>query len=225
MATSIRTLFENKPLQAILATFIVITALFLSTDTSPQTIAPVILVFVAVVTYNVVDDLYDIPQGSNWIVYGASLTIAGVYLAVNDLGRWGSGLFILAGLWFVFDGVTTIRVGPYQTAPGYLSDPDENIGEVMLRMQTLNVVYNSLEDASEPKTATDLVTDLDLTESRVEDALQFLTSKGRIEQVGDQYRVESSRWARMYPVRQFLVWLPRRIIRPFVRAFSSSYSR
>lgn len=49
----------------------------------------------------------------------------------------------------------------------------------MLRMQTLNVVYQALRTADEPLTVSQLATDVDLTESRSPQRLNFSKPRGR----------------------------------------------
>lgn len=167
--------------------------------------------------HEAIDETYGLPEGSSWRVFGASVFVAGAYLAVVDLAPWVGGLLALAGFWIVFDGVTAIQYGAARTTHEYVSDLDDEAGETMLRMQTLNVVYQALKDAAEPQTPEEVATDLDLTESRVERALGFLDSEGRIEQIGDRYRAEPPRWERVTPFVEFLGWLPRRVSRPFRR--------
>ena len=55
-----------------------------------------------------------------------------------------------------------------------MSGLDDETGEVMFRLQTLNVVYQTLEEASEPQTAAEIATACGLTESRAESALGYL---------------------------------------------------
>ncbi len=223
MAHRLASLHEDKFLRVIVATVVVLGGFVTFTEMTLRSIVPILVIFVAVEAHNVVDEMYALPAGSNGLAYGASVFIAGVYVAaIHPPNSWIGGLLALVGLWFVFDGVTIIKDEPSRTEHEYVSDLDDEMGEVMHRMQTLNVVYQALRDTSEPKTATELATDLDLTESRVGSALGFLQSKGRIEQVGNQYRAEPPRWGRVTPVVQFLVWLPRRVSRPFRRVATNA---
>jgi len=217
MASRIGSLYENKILRTVVGTVGVLVALVLFTEMTPRTVAPITFIFGAMMAHEAIDEAYGLPEGANWLAYGASLFVAGIYLAVADLAPWVGGLLALAGLWFVFDGATTIRYGASRTTHEYVSDLDDESGETMLRMQTLNVVYQALKDTAEPQSPEELATDLDLTESRVERALGFLDSEGRIEQLGGQYRAESPRWGRVTPIVEFFVWLPRRVVRPFRR--------
>lgn len=222
MAPGFAALYENKPLRTIVGTVGVLVALVAFTEITLQTVAPVAFIFIALMAHDVVDETHDLPEGTNWIVYGASVAVAGTYIAVADLTPWVGGLLALAGLWFVVDGATAIRYGPSRTKHEYVSDLDDEMGELMLRIQTLNVVYQTLADAPEPQTAEALATDVNLTESRVESALGYLESTGRVERVGNQYRAEPPRWGRVTPGVEFLVWLPRRVVRPFHRVAANA---
>jgi len=223
MAPRIGSLYKNKNLRTILGTLGVLTAFVVFTEMTLRTIVPVAFIFFAVMGHDVVDETYDLPEGTNWFAYGASVVVVGAYFAVAGPTPWVGSLIALAGLWFVFDGATTIRYEPSLPTHEYVADIDDtDMGEAMLHMQTLNVVYQGLEDAPEPKTATELAADLDLTESRVERALEFLDTKGRVEQMGNQYRAEPPQWGWVTPVVQFFAWLPRRIVRPFRRVAANA---
>lgn len=223
MDSRIVALYENDHFSTIVGTVGILALLVAFTDMTLRTSVPLILLLGAMVTYDVLDELYNLPEGTNWLVYGVSVFAVGVYCVFTFPLPWVGSLLALAGLWFVFDGVTAIRYGPSRTTHEYVSDLEaDQTGETMLRMQTLNVVYQGLRDAPEPQTAPALATDLDLTESRVESALGFLESRGRVEQEGNHYRAEPPRWGRLTPVVQFLVWLPRRIGRPFRRVTTSA---
>lgn len=222
MALGFASLYENEPLRTIVGTVGVLAVLVAVTEITLQTVAPVAVIFIALMAHDVVDETHDLPEGTNWIVYGASVAVAGTYIVVTDAIPWVGGLLALAGLWFVFDGATAIRYGPSRTEHEYVSDLDDEMGELMLRIQTLNVVYQTLADAPRPRTATEIATDVDLTESRVDSALGYLERKGRVERVGDQYRAEPPRWGRVTPAVEFLVWLPRRVVRPFHRVAANA---
>ena len=223
MAPRIASLYKNKNLRTIVGTLGVLIAMVVFTEMTLRTTVPIAVMLFAVMGHDVVDETYDLPEGTKGVAYGVSVVVVGVYFAVAGLAPWVGSLMALAGLWFVFDGATTIRYEPSLAAHEYVADIDNaDMGEAMLRMQTLNVVYQGLEDAPAPKTATELAADLDLTESRVERALGFLYTKGRVEQMGNQYRAEPPQWGRVTPVVQFFSWLPRRIVRPFRRVAANA---
>ncbi|TMT81503.1 hypothetical protein E2L06_16150 [Haloterrigena sp. H1] len=224
MVPRIASLHKNKVLHIIGGTIGVLAAFVLFTDATLHTIAPVAVIFFTLILHDVIDESYDLPKGSKWIVYGGSIFAAGAYLVVTNLDTWVGGLLALAGLWFIFDGATVIRYESCQaeTEHEYVSGLDDETGEVMFRLQTLNVVYQTLEEASEPQTAAEIATARGLTESRAESALGYLKSKGRVEEIGDQYHAKPPRWGKVTPIVEFLMWVPRRIFRPFHRVAASA---
>ncbi|PGF17898.1 hypothetical protein CP556_18510 [Natrinema sp. CBA1119] len=223
MDSRIGALHGNKHFRTIVGTVGILALLVVFTDMTIRTSVPLILVLGAMVVHDVVDESHNLPEGANWLIYGISVFAVGTYWILISPLPWVGSFLALAGLWFVFDGVTAIRHGPSRETHEYISDLEEDqMGETLLRMQTLNVVYQGLRDAPEPQTAPELATDLDLTESRVGSALGFLEGKGRVEQEGDHYRAEPPRWGRLTPVVQFLVWVPRRIGRPFRRVTANA---
>ncbi|ELY62039.1 hypothetical protein [Natronococcus jeotgali] len=218
MDNRITLLYENDHFRTIVGTVGILVILVALTEMTLQTAVPLFLTFGSMMAHDVADEFYDLPEGTNWLVYGASIVAVGGYWMVVFPLPWVGGLFGLVGLWFVFDGVTTIRYGPSRTTSGYMSDLEtEQWGETMLRMQTLNVIYQALKNADGPRTAPELATDLDLTESRVKRALEFLEHEGRIGHEKGHYHVDPPRWGRLTPIVQFVVWLPRRASRPFRR--------
>ncbi|EMA51284.1 MULTISPECIES: hypothetical protein [Halococcus] len=209
-------LWENSHFREGVGTVAVLAVLLVFTEMTLQSIIPLVILVGGVVGHDIADGRYDLPDGTNLLVYGTTVVIAGAYLAVLG-GMWVGGLLALVGCWFVFDGATTVRYEPHQTTHEYVSGLDDQANEVMLRMQTLNSVYQRLRTVGEPQTPAELAADLGLTESRTESALDFLVSKGRVEQTGRRYRANPSRWGRLEPAARFLRWLPRRILRPFSR--------
>ncbi|WP_049920909.1 hypothetical protein [Halopiger djelfimassiliensis] len=218
MLGRIASCYENTALRTAVGAVVVLAALVWVTEMTLRTAVPLVVLLAAMTVLDVVDAEYDLPDGTNGLGYGTAVFVAGAYVAVIDPSPRVGGLLALAGLWFAFDGATTVRYAPSRTKHEYVSDlDDDGSGEVLLRMQTLNVVYQGLRDAAEPKTATALAADLDLTDSRVESALGYLETRGRVERIEGRYRATPPRWGRLTPVVRFLVWLPRRLLRPFHR--------
>ncbi len=216
MVHRIMSLYENEHLQTIIGTVAVLIVFVAFTEMTLRTVAPLVIVFSGMMIYDVIGESYDLPEGTNWLFYGASVFAAGTYLMISNLTSFG-GLLALCGLWFVFDGITKIRYGPSQTTHEYVSDLDNGMTETMLRMQTLNVVYQTLRASTKSRTVAEIATDCELTESRVESALKYLESNGRVMQEENRYHAESPRFGRLEPVVQFLVWIPHRVLRPFRR--------
>lgn len=209
-------LWKNSHFREVVGTVGILAILLLFTEMTLQALIPIIIVFGGMVVHDIAKERYDLPNGTNWLVYGMTIIVAGAYLAILG-GIWLGGLLTLVGCWFAFDGATTIRYEPRETTHEYVLDLDNRTNEMMLRMQTLNSVYQRLRNARELQTAAELAADLDLTESRTESALDFLESKGYVEQVRNRYCAEPPRWGRATPAVRFFRWLPRRVLRPFRR--------
>lgn len=209
-------LWENSHVREIIGTVGVIALLLIFTEMTWRTIIPLIVLFAGMVGHDIADERYDLPDGTNLLVYGTTVVIVGAYLAALG-GMWLGGLLALVGCWFALDGATTVRYEPRQTTHEYVSGLDNQASEAMLQMQTLNSIYQRLRTTDEPQTPSALAADLDLTVSRTESALDFLVSKGRVKQVEDRYRAKPSRWGRLEPAVRLLRWLPRRVLRPFNR--------
>lgn len=214
-------LWENSHFRMIVGTVGVLAILLVFTEMTWRTIIPMVVLLGGAVGHDIADERYDLPDGTNLLVYGTTVIITGAYVAFLGGMRIG-GLLALVGCWFAFDGATTVRYEPHQTTHEYASDLDNQASEAMLRMQTLNIVYQQLKTADEPQTPSTLAADLDLTLSRTESALDFLVSKGRVKQVEGRYRAKPSRWGQLEPTIRFLRWLPRRILRPFGRVTSNA---
>lgn len=207
-------LWESTQFREIVGAVGVLIILVVFTEMTLQTIIPLVIVIGGVTGHNIAEERYDLPNGTNWLVYGSTVIIAGAYFALLG-GSWTGSLLVIAGCWFAFDGMTTVQYKPDETTHEYVSEINEKTNKVMLRMQTVNSVYHQLKNVREPQTTAELATDLDLTESRTESALDFLDSKGRVEQVENRYRAEPPQWGRLTPAVQFFSWLPKRILRPF----------
>ncbi|NUB90720.1 hypothetical protein HT576_06760 [Haloterrigena sp. SYSU A121-1] len=220
MSSRLASLRESKPLRSIVGTAALLAVLGLS-GMALREIAPVFVVFASTMVHEIADDIYDLPAGTNWLIYGTGLAAAGGCLARLSSASLGA-VMVLAGLWFVLDGAMTVRYGPARTRHEYVTDLEDDAGETMLRIQTMHVVSQALRDASGPRTVAALATEVDLTESRVESTLEYLAHKGRVERVGDRYRAIPPRWGRLTPVVRFLGWLPRRVGRPFRRLAASA---
>lgn len=177
--------------------------------------APIALLVGTSVLHDLLDERYGLPRGSNWVFYGASVAVLGVGALV--LGAlWGAG-FVVVGLWFVLDGVATVRHGSPRDHHEYAADADgDSSSEVMLRMQVLGSVHEELREADGPRTAEEVAETLGLAEERAASALDYLETRGQAERVdGDGYRAVEQRWGRTQPAVSFLRWLPRRLLRPF----------
>ncbi|MFC4986225.1 hypothetical protein [Saliphagus infecundisoli] len=223
MNDRITLLYENSHFRTLVVSVGILVLFVAFTGMTLQTAIPIVILCGAMMGREIADEFYDLPEGTNWLVYGASLVAVGAYWMVVSSPPWVGGFLGLVGVWFVFDGVTTIQYGRSRTIPEYVSDLEkQRWGETMIQMQTLNVIYQDLKNADGPRTAPELAADLDLTESRIERALEYLEHEGRIEHENSHYRVDPPRWGRLTPVVQFVVWLPRRVSRPFRRVTANA---
>ena len=93
---------ENKPLRTIVGTVGVLTALVVFTDMTLHRGAPLAFIFIAVmihdIVHDIVDETYDLPEGTNWLVYGTSVFVVGIYGRLSYPTSWVGGLLALAGL-------------------------------------------------------------------------------------------------------------------------------
>lgn len=220
MVSRIASLYRNEHLRTLVGTAAAIGLLVVLTDMTLRSSLPFAILMAALLAHDVASDVYDLPNGSNWLFYGVSVVVAGVALAPIFERWWFALVLVVPGLWFVLDGVTAMAYEPDQSRHDYFDDiDDEGSSEAMFRMQTLNLVYQGLRDAQGPRTAEELAGDVDLTESRVEGALDFLVTRDRVEDIEDEdrYRARPPRWGKLTPVVDFLSWLPRRLLRPFRR--------
>lgn len=218
MVSRIGSLARNEHVRVLVATGILLAVLVVATDATLAVLAPVVVIFVVLTLHAAADDVYDLPNGSNWCSYGVSLVLAGGVLALLVNPAWFGLVIAVPGLWFVLDGATTMVYEPDRPQHEFLADVDEDDSSaVMFRMQTLNRLYQGLRDADQPLTVAELADEVEMLESRVESALEYLVSKGQVERSGDRYEAVPPRWGKATPVVSFLVWVPRRLVRPFRR--------
>lgn len=188
----------------------VFAALVVFTEYTIRSLAPVLILSAGMLTYSAMDEAYDLPGGTNWLVYGLGLVAVGVFLTLSYTA-WIGGVVLLVGLWFVLDGAITIRYGSVQTPHEFVSGAES---EAMLRMQILHTVYRTLRESDQPHTPTELAEACDLTESRVRSALEYLERRGQVSRTDEEYRAVPQTWGRLTPVVRFGAWLPHRILRP-----------
>lgn len=218
MVSSVSALARNEHVRTVVGTVVVMAVLVVLTDATIRTLVPLGVILLGLFANEVADDVFDLPNGSNWLVYGLSVALAGMSLGILYERWWFALVLVVPGLWFVLDGATTMRYEPEGEHHEFLDDIDEeSSSEAMFRMQTLNRIYQALRDAGETRTATELADDVGIQPSRVESALGYLESKGQVERSGDRYEAVPPRWGRLTPVVSFLVWVPKRLVKPFRR--------
>ncbi|MFC4407210.1 hypothetical protein [Haloarchaeobius iranensis] len=208
---------DERPWLTAAATVAFLVGVVALTEATPRSVLPIAVLFGGTALWNVVEAAVDTPKGSNWVVFGGLVACVGGLLALVDGSVLLGAAVVAAGLWFVADGATTVLYAPATERPAFLSGIDEDSGEAMRRMGTLRTVYQRLEAADSPVTPAELAADLELTEQRAADALSYLETQNRVEKEDAGYRVQPPRWGRFDPVVRFLVWVPRRLLRPVSR--------
>jgi hypothetical protein len=188
----------------------VFAALVVFTEHTVRSLEPVLILSAGMLTYSAMDEAYDLPSGTDWLVYGLGLVAVGVFLMLSYTA-WIGGVALLAGFWFVFDGAVTIRYGSARTPHEFVSGAES---EAMLRMQILHTVHRTLRESDQPHTPAELAEACDLTESRIRSALEYLEQRGQVSRTEGEYRAVPQTWGRLTPVVRFGVWLPHRILRP-----------
>jgi len=212
-----RSLLENPALRGAgaLAGFLAI--VLVVGDVPPRQAIPPTIVFGGVLVHGVADEAMELPSGSGHVVLGTALLLASGYLLLVEASVAAGTVVSLAGAWFVFDGATAARNDRGEPADEHRVGSGSRTGEAMLRAQTRVVVYRALATSSGPRSASELATELDLTEGRVTEALEFLQDGDRVESVEGGYRAVPTRWGRLAPVVQFAVWIPKRLVQPVLR--------
>lgn len=195
----------------------VFAALVMFTEHTVRSLAPVLILSTGMLTYSAMDEAYDLPGGTNWLVYGLGLVAVGVFLTLSHT-TWIGGVAVLAGLWFVLDGAATIRYGSVRTPHAFASGAES---EAMLRMQILNTVHRTLRESDKSYTASELAGACDLTESRVRSALEYLRHRDQVSRTEGEYRAVPQTWGRLTPVVRLGIWLPHRLLRPFRRVHAN----
>ncbi|ESS06664.1 MAG: hypothetical protein A07HB70_01385 [uncultured archaeon A07HB70] len=204
---------ERDTLLTVGGTLLLFAVLVGATEATVRSFAPILGLFGGMLAYEVADDLYDLPDGTNWTVYGLGIGFAGVVFALNHV-VWAGGLLVVTGAWFVVDGATRIRYGSVQTVHEFVSGLED---DAMLKMQVMNTVYRTLRGSDDPLTVAELAECCDLTESRVGSALDYMEHRGQVISTGAGYRAKPQRWGKATPVARALRWVPRRVVRPVTR--------
>jgi DNA-binding transcriptional ArsR family regulator len=216
MDYDVRSVYRNESLRTAVGVAVGLAVLSFLTDSAID-VVPIAVLSVGMLAYSVADDRYSLPDGTGRAVYGAGVSLAGAAFSVAYSAVGIGGALAAAGLWFVLDGTTAVLYGEADAEHEYVSEADEGSKEVMSRMMALRGVYTAVQDSPEPRTPEELAEDTGLAEPRVESALDYLEDKGRVTKEGDRYRPVPQRWGKATPIVEFLVWLPRRLFRPFYR--------
>jgi len=119
----------------------------------------------------------------------------------------GVGLF---GAWLLADAAADLYHGRTGETEG---PPEPSSGELLLLMSHAHLVSNELEAG--PRTVPELATACDLTESRVEETLAYLTDSGVVSADGDRYVLNEQNTGVVAFLRGIVAGLVGRLARPF----------
>ena len=172
------------------------------------------VVLAVVAAFEVLEDHTDValPPGAKGLAFG--LMAVAVSVAWTALDGFDPSLGVLAafGAWALFDGVQRYRrTDAYPDRGGEWDDLDA--GESMLRMQVTGTVGRALLD--EPRTPEELAADLDLTRTRVDRTLAFMTDGGYAYEANGVYYADENQFGGVAFVRRTLGGAVRRFLRPF----------
>ncbi|WP_299263776.1 hypothetical protein [Halorientalis sp.] len=156
---------------------------------------------------------YGINRGWGKLPLGLALIGLGAYALAFTGGNDALKVaFLVVGAWLALDGVYDLQSGAGRTDPGA---PD-----AMDRFGDASIVGQSLDER--PKSVPELDESLDLSRSRIEDALDTLLNLDVIERDGERYTsrlddrslTDTLRTERRR-ARERIDGLPQRILRPF----------
>lgn len=156
---------------------------------------------------------YGVNRGWGKLPVGLGLVVLGAYaFTFPDGNEVVTAAFLVVGGWLTLDGVYDLRSGAGRTPTG-APDPMDRFGDAA-------IVGQSLKDA--PKSVAELDEALDLSRSRIEDAIETLRSLDVIERRGDRYeaRLEDRRLTDALRnsrrrARARMDGIPERVARPF----------
>lgn len=178
-------------------------------------VVPIAVLAAGMLSYSFLDDRYGLPDGSERVIYGFAVSLAGTAFLISYSFTWVSVALSAVGGWFVLDGTSGVLYGDERKEHEYVSETGEDSEEVMSRMRFLRKVYVAVKDASGPRTPEEIAEEHGFDEQRTESALEYLDSRGRVSEERGRYRPEPQRWGKATPLFEFLTWLPRRVFRPF----------
>lgn len=173
---------------------------------------------VAIVVGEIVTVLQNTPEidqrcvkgGIGMVVVGGSLLMAYPVVTGGSSVAWFPILTLLGGFWIFADVHADFRHGRGADAG---QSEDLSSEEVMLLMNHGRLVATALEDG--PSTVEQLAIDCDLTESRVQEALDFMERSGTASHDGDRYVLREENVGPWAFVRNLATGTARRIVRPF----------
>lgn len=217
MVSGIAALSESESVRTAVGAVVALAGMVALTPVTVRSVAPVLVVVVTFVALGAVKEHTELSAGTDRAALGAGTVLAAVAFVAPESTAAGIGL-AAAGLWVLVDGLTLGRYGPVEERHEYVTGAGDDGTEVLLRMQTLSAVTDAVR-VDDPRTAAAIADDLDLTESRVLGALDYLADRGQVERTGDgRYRAVPSPWGALTPAVRLGRSVLRRLLRPARRA-------
>ncbi|RRJ28406.1 hypothetical protein [Halocatena pleomorpha] len=143
-------------------------------------------------------------------VTGGSAVMAYSLVAGGSGPMWFPALLGIGGVWLLADVYADFRRGEGVNAG---QSEDLSSADVMLLSNHSHLVATALEDG--PHTVEQLATECDLTESRVQEALDHMERSGVVAHNGDRYALREENVGLVAFVRNIVTGAARRLARPF----------
>jgi len=131
-------------------------------------------------------------------------------LAGGDGALWLPAILLLFGIWLLLDTVADLSHGRERNTE---QREDLSSADVMLLMSHSHLLTSELQEG--PRTRTELATECDLTESRVDQALESLVDSGVVAAENDRYVLREEQTGLRAFARTVVRGVCARITRPF----------
>jgi hypothetical protein len=156
-----------------------------------------------------IDQRY-VNAGIGLVVVAGSLVLGYVALSGGSGALRLPPILLVFGILVLIDAATDFYYGREPTTP----EPDDDLSsaDVMLLTTHAHLVASELEEG--PRTAAELATACDLTESRVEQTLEYLVESGVVSPDGDRYVLHEDQTGLGAFVRMIVAGVVDRALRP-----------
>ena len=206
---------ERYSFQRLLVTAAVVVVLVTVLDLAPDDLAVLAVVFLLGEAVALLDDTPGVDSRHLRGGLGLLVLLGGLALLYGVLTGGQGALWLpvgvaLFGAWLLADAAADLYHGRTGETEG---PPEPSSGELMLLMSHAHLVSSELEDG--PRTVPELATACDLTESRIEETLAYLTDAGVVSADGDRYVLQEENTGVVAFLRGVVTGLVGRITRPF----------
>lgn len=206
---------ERYSFERLLATAALLVVVVVGLDLAPDDVAVVAAVGLFGEAVALLDDTTGVDGRHVQGAVGLVVVAGGLALSYSVLTGGSGALWFpvgatAVGAWLVADAAADLYHGRTGGSDG---PPEPSSGEVMVLMSHAHLVSEKLEDG--PRTVPELATACDLTESRVEETLAYLTDSGVVSADGDRYVLREEHTGVVAFLRGVVTGLVRRAARPF----------